>query len=190
MKAGELLLVTGGARSGKSTFAENYAQQSGKDIVYIATCQGLDEEMSSRIEAHRRRRPDTWKTIEEPLGLAGSLLSYGRSPQRLLLIDCLTLWLSNSLLSKAGFDGERLADEHMIPGMMEKVLTEARNVAVLAAKVPAQVVVVTNEVGQGLVPENRLGRLYRDLAGQTNSLLAARADKVYLLVAGLPVRLK
>jgi adenosylcobinamide kinase/adenosylcobinamide-phosphate guanylyltransferase len=190
VRAGKLLLVTGGARCGKSTFAENYAETSGREVVYVATCQGLDQEMKGRIAAHRRSRPSTWLTVEEHFLLDKVLLRYGRSLKRLLLVDCLTLWLTNVLLERVGFDGERLADEQVGQVVFDYILARAKNIATLAAKVPAEVVLVTNEVGWGLVPENRLARLYRDLAGKVNQVFAAEADEVYMLVAGLPLRLK
>lgn len=190
MRSGKLLLISGGARCGKSTLAENYAKTSGREVVYVATSQVLDEEMKERVRAHRRSRPSTWPTVEEPYALEKVLWQYGRRRERLLLVDCLTLWLSNILLDKVGFNGEQLADSKIGPVIATYILTRAKNVAALAAKVPAEVVLVTNEVGWGLVPENTLARLYRDLAGKTNQAFAAQADEVYMVVAGLPLRLK
>ncbi len=190
MRSGRLLLISGGARSGKSTFAENYAKTSGREVVYVATSQALDEEMRERVKAHRRSRPSTWPTVEEPYALEKVLWHYGRCRERLLLVDCLTLWLSNILLQQVGFNGERLADKKPGSIIIGDIITRARNAAVLAAKVPAEVVLVTNEVGMGLVPESSLARLYRDLSGKVNQAFAAEADEVYMLVSGLPLRLK
>jgi adenosylcobinamide kinase/adenosylcobinamide-phosphate guanylyltransferase len=190
VRSGKLLLVSGGARSGKSTFAENHAKISGREVVYVATSQVLDEEMRARVKAHRRFRPSSWPTVEEPYALEKVLWHHGRRRERLLLIDCLTLWLSNIMLEKLGFDGEQLTGREPDPVIVTDIIARAKNTAALAAKVPAEVVVVTNEVGWGLVPENPLARLYRDLAGKVNQAFATAADEVYMLVAGLPLRLK
>lgn len=190
MRSGKLLLISGGARCGKSTFAENQAKTSGREVLYVATSQALDEEMKARIRAHRLSRPSTWPTVEEPYALEKVLWHYGRCRERLLLVDCLTLWLSNILLERVGFNGEQLVDGESGPVIVTDILTRVKNTATLAAQVPAEVVLVTNEVGWGPVPENPLARLYRDLAGKTNQAFAAKADEVYLLVAGLPLRLK
>lgn len=187
--AGKVILITGGARSGKSTFAERYARESGKQVVYIATSPVVDEETRRRIAAHQRRRPPEWETVEEPLHLEEALCAHGRSG-RLLLVDCLTLWLTNHLLARAGLEGEALADAARAEAILTDLLAYVEATADLTRALPAEVVLVTNEVGLGLVPDNPLSRLFRDLVGKSNQCFAAVADEVYVLFAGLPLRLK
>lgn len=160
-------LVLGGARSGKSAYAERLCPAGG---VYVATAAPADHEMADRIRHHRARRGPAWTTIEEPLDLAGVLSM--AAPGRPLLIDCLTLWLSNLL--EAGRD---VAAE-----------TTTLTQALRAAATP--VVLVSNEVGMGIVPSTPLGRAFRDHAGQLNQAVAAVADRVVLVIAGLPLVLK
>lgn len=162
-------LVLGGARSGKSAYAESLFGDA--PALYLATGQALDGEMAERIDHHRRRRGSGWSTLEEPLELAGALDNVMR-PDRPVLVDCLTMWLSN--LMQAGLDVERAID-----GLCE----------VLAA--PAgPVVLVSNEVGLGLVPETRLGREFRDHQGRVNQRIAAIGRRVVFVAAGLPLILK
>lgn len=173
------IFVTGGARSGKSTFAETLALEFSAPLCYLATAQALDAEMDARIIKHRQRRGDVWRTIEEPLLLAGVLTDlddgYGA-----VLVDCVTLWLTNLL-----FKYEDCGD-----GVEELVLGDVRQLAGLLPTLSIPVIVVSNEVGMGLVPENRLGRLFRDIAGQANQLIAAAADEAWLVASGIPIRLK
>jgi adenosylcobinamide kinase/adenosylcobinamide-phosphate guanylyltransferase len=165
-----ITLVTGGARSGKSAEAERRVLALPGPPVYIATAEAGDGEMAERIARHRQRRGAEWRTVEAPLALAGALeASDGAGPR---LVDCLTLWLSNVLL--AGREGEAAAEA------LE---------AVLRAQV-SPVVLVTNEVGAGIVPENALARAFRDAAGLLNQRIAAVADEVVLTVSGLPLVLK
>jgi adenosylcobinamide kinase/adenosylcobinamide-phosphate guanylyltransferase len=164
-----LTLVIGGARSGKSRFAESLITALPAPWIYLATAQALDAEMAARIGAHQARRGAGWTTIEAPRDLAGAIAAQGAMP---ILVDCLTLWLSNLLLAHADCDAEI--------GRLEQVLGEAA----------AQVVVVSNEVGLGIVPDNALARRFRDLQGLLNQRIAARADRVVLMVAGLPLTLK
>ena len=162
-------LVLGGARSGKSAYAE--ALFGDTPALYLATGQALDGEMAERIDHHRRRRGDGWSTLEEPLDLAESLENVLR-PDRPVLVDCLTMWLSN--LMHAGRDLDRSLD---------------RLCTVLAA--PAgPVVLVSNEVGMGLVPDTALGRQFRDAQGRTNQKVAQIARRVVFVAAGLPLILK
>jgi adenosylcobinamide kinase/adenosylcobinamide-phosphate guanylyltransferase len=166
-----LALVLGGARSGKSRFAESLVASAGLPALYIATAEPRDDEMRARIAAHRARRGVGWTTIEEPLELANRLLSEAAG-KRPILIDCLTLWLANLMAagSDIGFEIERL--RATLPLM----------------KVP--VVMVANEVGLGIVPENELARRFRDHAGRLNQGIAALADRVVFMAAGLPLALK
>jgi len=164
------ILVTGGARSGKSAFAERLVRTLGAQAVYIATAEAHDDEMAARIEAHRARRGAGWTTREAPLDLVGALAaSDGRSPR---LVDCLTLWLSNLMFAERDWEAEGRALAEVIP------------------RQSAPIVFVTNEVGSGIVPENALARAYRDAAGQLNQMIAATVDDVYLTVSGIPVKVK
>lgn len=162
-------LVLGGARSGKSDFALGLVERHAGARVYLATAEAGDGEMAARIARHRRRRENGWSTLEEPLDLAAALASAGGAA---VLVDCLTLWVSN--LMGAGRDVERAADA-------------------LVAALPAltgPVVFVSNEVGSGIVPDNALARAFRDHAGAVNQRVAAAAARVYLVAAGLPLLLK
>ncbi|MCC3376896.1 bifunctional adenosylcobinamide kinase/adenosylcobinamide-phosphate guanylyltransferase [Cohnella sp. REN36] len=175
-----IVLVTGGARSGKSAFAERYAALHGREGVYVATSEALDEEMARRIALHRAQRERSgfaWRTVEEPLDLAGTLLRLREKP--VVLVDCLTLWLSNHLLREEGqADAEARIEERM------QTLAEA------LGGMKGCVILVTNEVGDGVVPAYPLGRVYRDLAGVLNRQIAAVSDEVFLVTAGIPVELK
>jgi len=164
-------LVLGGARSGKSRYAERLVEAAAAGGTYCATAEARDAEMALRIAAHRERRCPFWHTVEEPLALAPVIAGAARS-ERPLLIDCLTLWLSNLLLAGKGVDDETAA-----------LCTALR----LAA---GPVVLVANEVGMGLVPKTPLGRRFRDAAGRVNQEVAALADRVVFVAAGLPLVLK
>jgi len=167
---GAIILVTGGARSGKSRHAEARVRALPGPPVYIATAQAVDEEMRARIDHHIAQRGPGWETIEEPLDLAGALSrSDGAGPR---LVDCLTIWLSNVMLD--GRDWQ----------------TEAAEVIAALAGQDSPVVLVSNEVGMGIVPENALARAFRDAQGWLNQRIAAVADEVEFVVAGLPLRLK
>lgn len=182
------MLILGGARSGKSAIAERMARDMGGRIAFLATAEARDEEMRRRIEAHRSARPPGWRTVEEPLELAGTLRRCAGESD-VILVDCLTLWLSNHLCRLAAPEGcedwrpevERLALE--LEGQLSDLLEVVRSEAVT-------VLVVSNEVGLGLVPATPLGRAYRDLLGTFNRRLAAEAQEVLLMVAGLPIDVK
>jgi adenosylcobinamide kinase / adenosylcobinamide-phosphate guanylyltransferase len=164
-----LTLVLGGARSGKSRYAESIITALPSPWIYVATGQGLDAEMAARIEAHRSRRGAGWSTVEAPRALASVLAAPGSAP---ILVDCLTLWLSNLMMAEAPIEAEfdRLGQA--------------------LDKVTAPVVMVANEVGSGIVPDNALARHFRDLQGWLNQRIAAQADNVVLVVAGLPLFVK
>jgi adenosylcobinamide kinase / adenosylcobinamide-phosphate guanylyltransferase len=164
-----LTLVIGGARSGKSRHAESLIAAAKPPWTYIATAEPGDEEMAARISAHRARRGSDWCTIEAPRDIPDALARYETTP---VLVDCLTLWLSNLMLAHADIDEEI--------GRLEKALLAMR----------APVVVVANEVGLGIVPEHPLGRQFRDWQGILNQRMAAQADRVILMVAGLPLVVK
>lgn len=166
-------LILGGARSGKSSLAEQLATASGLAVTYIATSQPLDEEMRQRIAHHRQRRPAHWQLVEEPLALARVLREHAAA-ERCLLVDCLTLWLTNLLLQE---DGQRLEQERQA---LLEVLGE----------LPGRLILVSNETGLGVVPMGELSRRYVDEAGWLHQALARRSDRVQLCVAGLPMLLK
>ncbi|MFZ4828006.1 MAG: bifunctional adenosylcobinamide kinase/adenosylcobinamide-phosphate guanylyltransferase [Phototrophicaceae bacterium] len=178
---GKLILLLGGARSGKSTYAERWAQKHGRDVLFVATAQAFDTEMTARIDAHRASRPAEWHTLETPQHLARALATQSYAVDT-VIVDCMTLWVTNILLS---FDDD--ATEASIHAE-----TEAQVVELLEyiAQHPATWLLVTNEVGMGVVPPTRLGRFFRDALGFANQRVASHADEVILLVAGLPWRLK
>ena len=166
-------LILGGARSGKSRLAERLASASGLAVTYIATSQPLDGEMAARIAQHRARRPAAWALVEEPLALATTLRQHAHQDS-CLLVDCLTLWLTNLLMLE---DSARLVEER--DGLLECL-----------AALPGRVIMVSNETGLGVVPLGELSRRYVDEAGWLHQAIAARADRVVFTVAGLPMILK
>lgn len=175
--AERLTLILGGARSGKSDFAQALARQRGGDaVLFVATAQAHDDEMRVRIEAHRARRPAAWQTIEAPRDLAHALQN-ARGEPRVVVIDCLTLLVSNILLADERDAEARLTNE------VDALLAWQRAHA-------AEMIVVSNEVGWGIVPDYPLGRAYRDRLGAINQRVARQADEVFLTVAGLPVEIK
>lgn len=168
-------LILGGMRSGKSREAQRRAASSGLEVVYIATATAQDEEMRRRIARHRAQRPAGWTTVEQPLRLADTLQAWGR-PSRCLVVDCLTLWLSNWLLP----EGEPLAG-----------FTAARHELLQAVTgVPGRLILVSNETNQGVVPVNALARRFCDEAGWLHQDIAALCDRVTLMVAGLPMDIR
>lgn len=166
-------LILGGARSGKSRYAETLAQQSGREVIYIATATAQDAEMQSRIAHHQASRPAHWQTIEEPLALATCLQQHA-APERLLLVDCLTLWLTNLLCAE---DASRLQQE--TTQLLQRL-----------PELPGDIIFVSNEVGLGIIPLGELTRRYVDEAGRLHQQLAAQMQRVVFMVAGLPHLLK
>ena len=180
-----LTLILGGARSGKSRYAQELAAQEsrGRPVLYVATAQAGDDEMRERIARHRRDRPETWRTVEEPLDVAGVLKR--ETDAGVILIDCLTFFVVNHML-KSG-DAATCEGESWDAEGAEAAV---RELARVAREVSATVIVVSNEVGMGLVPETALGRAFRDVAGRANQETAAAADRVRLIVAGIPMVVK
>ncbi len=164
-------LVLGGARSGKSAVAEGQVLQSGLEPVYLATAEARDGEMADRIARHRARRGQVWTTIEEPLELTDTLIAEAR-PDRIILVDCLTLWLSNLM------------------GAERDPVAEGDRLAVALADAAGPIVLVSNEVGQGIVPDNALARRFRDEAGLIHLKVAAVAGRVLFVTAGITQTLK
>lgn len=165
------ILVIGGTRSGKSRFAVDLAKRLGRDIAYVATCQAADAEMRQRIARHRRQRPARWKTIEPPADPA-TVIAQGDGKLEGLILDCLTMYISQGVMAGRS--------DALIQRQVRRLCQAIRR-----ASYP--VIVVTNEVGSGIVPEFPLGRRFRDLAGLANQIAAAFADEVYWLVAGIPM---
>lgn len=179
--ARKLVLVTGGARSGKSSFAEEYAAKCGPWVEYIATAQEADEEMKIRVALHRQRRPSSWKTIEAPYDAVPAMQEAVQRADA-VLFDCLTLYISNLLLApEMPFDPLERSNI---------VLNRWKDLLAAAAAGKASVIIVTNEVGCGIVPQNALAREYRDLSGFANQLAAKWADEVYLMTCGLAMDVK
>lgn len=177
-------LVLGGARSGKSAYAERLALESGKEVVYLATSRAGDAEMAARIAHHRERRPAHWQTVEEELALAASLRAWS-APHRIVLVDCLTLWLSNLLFC----DGREWPEVGAVT-LPERFHAERAALLELLADAPGDIVFVSNEVGMGIVPWGAVSRCFADEAGRLNQDVAARAERVVFVAAGLPLVLK
>ena len=170
-----IVLVLGGVRSGKSRYAQELAAR-GRRVAFLATAEAGDDEMRQRIARHREERPAWWTTFEVPIALEDALLQCGAGQFDTILIDCLTVWTAN-LMEHEGQD-------------CEVVLAHADRLAKLLRSVSGSVVLVSNEVGSGIVPDNEIGRTYRDLLGGVNQRVAAAADEVILLVAGCPLFIK
>ncbi|NLX89307.1 MAG: bifunctional adenosylcobinamide kinase/adenosylcobinamide-phosphate guanylyltransferase [Syntrophomonadaceae bacterium] len=170
-------MVTGGARSGKSRFAGLTASKAKASVYYIATCIPQDEEMMARVEHHRQNRPSNWITLEEAVDPARVIEQYDRAGS-VFILDCLTLLVSNWLLS-----GE-------ISNCPEEILARVKRLAETASNAQALVIIVTNEVGWGIVPADQLSRDYRDILGRANQIIASYADEVYLMVSGLALEIR
>lgn len=164
-------LVIGGARSGKSSYAEKLASLSGKNVIYIATAQAYDDEMQARIQQHQDQRPDKWETIEEPINI-DQVISDNSLISNCILIDCLTLWLTNLLCEKR----DVAACKQTLLDALQQSFSD--------------IILVTNETGMGIVPMGQLTRRYCDEAGWLHQMIAAVADEVVLMVAGIPVLIK
>lgn len=197
--AGRLILVTGGGRSGKSRYAQRLGEAAPTPRLFVATCPIMDDEMRARIERHQReRQAGAWTTVEEQLDLIGVLDRHVDA--RFVLVDCLTLWVNNLMFVQAreagdsGARGERPEGEGAgldANAVSEDQMTDAASrVADAATRHPGDVVFVTNEVGLGIIPEHPVVRHYRDLVGRCNQAIAAAADQVVLLVAGVPIVIK
>jgi len=176
------ILITGGARSGKSRFAQELALKLGKPVLFVATAVAGDEEMRHRIEEHQKNRPSDWSTLEVTT-YVGSRISQQIGRAQVVVVDCITL-LVNNIFSQ-------YSDQPPDASLIEPKLTaEIGELIECINHTNASFIMVTNEVGTGLVPANQVGRLYRDLLGKANQMLAQSADEVYLMVAGLPVLIK
>lgn len=175
----QTIFVTGGACSGKSIFAEKRAREFGAPLGYLATAQALDAEMADRVRRHRDRRGADWTTIEEPVHLSQAL-ACSDGQYRVILVDCVTLWLSN-LLFKYEDAGENIE---------ERIREDVQRLKSTLHGMVTPVILVSNEVGMGIVPENALARLFRDIAGSANQVLASTADEAHAVISGITLRLK
>jgi adenosylcobinamide kinase/adenosylcobinamide-phosphate guanylyltransferase len=176
--AKQIILLLGGARSGKSRYAQQLAGQLSDKVLFVATGEALDEEMQTRIAEHRKNRPENWRTLEIPAGV-GRTIKKKNGDAQVVLIDCITLLISNLLHDKPDYSEAE-----------KRVMSEINELVAVMNKLDASFIIVSNEVGMGLVPETKLGRIYRDMLGKANQLLASHATEVYLMVACLPVRVK
>ena len=174
MNRKKIILITGGVRSGKSQFALDLAQSFPGPKAYLATAQPLDREMAERIRRHKRNRPKDWQTLEEPLRLSEILEKKG-DEFSLILIDCLTLWISNGLMA------------HWTE---KKFLQEADRLRKVCRETRCSLIIVSNEVGLGIVPDNPSARMFRDLSGLIHQKISRQADEVYFMVSGIPLQLK
>lgn len=182
--ANQCLLILGGARSGKSRFAKEMALRLGDRVLFVATGEARDEEMKQRIEEHKRERPPSWRLLEAPTGV-GRRMREEIGDAQVVIVDCLTLLVSN-VIGQCGDDPEQISAE-----LVQKRLdTEIDELIGCVNGSMATFILVSNEVGMGLVPENRLGRLYRDALGKVNQILAQHADQVYFMLSGIPLSLK
>ena len=190
---GRLTLILGGARSGKSTFAENRAKELGGDsVLYTATSEAKDVEMQQRVTSHRVARPPAWETLEAPRNVAQALRQES-SAAKVVLLDCMTFLVANHLMDAAAprenpFD-EPIADP-FDPRIEANVVGEVEALIDYVQEFNIEMLVVSNEVGLGVVPAYELGRAYRDILGRANQILARHADEVQLLVAGIPMKVK
>ena len=178
--SGKIILIIGGAKSGKTSLAMKMAKEpvtkgNGGTIVYLATGEARDSEMKRRINIHKKSRPKNWKTIEEPIDIISAVQKEVKKKQTIIL-DCITLWLNNIIAKK------NISEDTIIKKLKTfiKVCKEGNST----------IIIVSNEVGLGIVPENKLARYFRDIAGNVNQIIAKYADNVYLTVAGIPIKLK
>jgi len=172
------ILVLGGARSGKSRFAQGLAQNLGKKVLFVATGEPLDEEMKARIIEHKKNRPPQWETLEAPYNTVEQIELHALDAD-VVLLDCMTLLISNLLIGK-----------RYHAAIEKKVLSYIERLTSLLDQINASWIIVSNEVGMGLVPEIKLGRIYRDILGKANQLVAQRATEVYFLISGIPIKIK
>jgi adenosylcobinamide kinase / adenosylcobinamide-phosphate guanylyltransferase len=173
-----VVLITGGARSGKSTYAQNRAAESSPDVLFVATAEALDQEMIDRIAVHRRSRPQTWLTLEASSDIGSEIIRHNTGT-KIIIVDCITL-LINAVFNRC----------HDRAEIEKAAATEIDGLVAAFRKLDATFFIVTNEVGLGIVPDNEAARTYRDVLGTANQKLAAAADEVFLMVSGIPIKIK
>ncbi|MBN2073946.1 MAG: bifunctional adenosylcobinamide kinase/adenosylcobinamide-phosphate guanylyltransferase [Dehalococcoidales bacterium] len=175
------ILITGGARSGKSSYAQTLAEKSGEKVLFVATAEARDDEMRRRIETHKANRPASWTTLETPTKVGKNIRDH-MGDNKVIVLDCITL-LVNAIFNEFGENLDEKKTEEAVVKEIEELID--------CMKSPDRdFIIVTNEVGLGLVPANEAGRFYRDILGKANAMLAAACDEVYLMVSGLPVKIK
>ena len=179
------ILLIGGARSGKSNYAEELAKNIGDDVLFVATAEAGDEEMKKRIAAHQKSRPDHWRTLEAPINVGSAILGDAQSKDT-IIFDCVTLLVTNILCRHMNPDSDGINEDRFEAETMEEIsgliqAMEATN---------ASFILVTNEVGEGIIPIGAATRAYRDVLGRANQVLAKACSEVYLMVAGIPLRAK
>lgn len=174
----KVILLLGGARSGKSSYAQKLAITMGGNVIFIATGEPLDNEMKNRIDKHKKSRPKKWKTIEAPKNI-GQIIKENAENIGTILIDCVTLLVSNLLCSEPDY-----------PNAKKRIINEVNELINAMKVTKSNVILVSNEVGLGLVPDNKMGRHYRDLLGKVNQILADNADEIYFMIAGIPLKIK
>lgn len=186
---GKILLVTGGARSGKSSYAEERAKATGGQVLYIATAIPFDDEMVQRIKKHQSDRPDHWETYEGYENLPETLLEAGTCFTGRLM-DCVTLWITNLVFKAVGYEDFDKIEGERLAFLERQILEETERLIDTFRRLEGLNILVTNEIGLGLVPENRMGRYFRDLQGRVNQRLGRAADEVVLSVCGIPMQVK
>ncbi|WP_372712942.1 bifunctional adenosylcobinamide kinase/adenosylcobinamide-phosphate guanylyltransferase [Ilyobacter sp.] len=185
---GKIIYVTGGARSGKSSFAENHVAASKLKRVYLATSIPFDNEMKLRVEKHKEQRGENWLTIEAYKNLY-EILKNKVSNEKIILLDCLTVMVTNLMIMEKEYDWDSIGKEEL-HSIEEKIQEEIKGIFDFVEEKNLELVIVSNELGMGLVPPYALGRHFRDIAGRMNQMVAEKADEAYLVVSGLPMRLK
>jgi adenosylcobinamide kinase/adenosylcobinamide-phosphate guanylyltransferase len=180
----KIIFVTGGARSGKSAFAQERAKEN-EDVAYIATARITDSEMRERVRMHRESRPKAWKTYE----VQNNLPAVFDRNHRTFLLDCLTVYISNAVVGAVGEEDE-IVDARVQEETEERIMRDVERMIGIVREKDLTAIIVSNEVGMGVVPPYPMGRLFRDITGRANKLLAAAADEAYLVVCGIPMKLK
>lgn len=184
----KIVLVTGGARSGKSSFAESYIKECGEKIAYIATSIPFDEGMQDRVKKHKAQRPSEWTTVEKYFDLH-KIIKDIKVNHDSALLDCLTIMCSNIMFADNQYDFNTIAREE-IDSLEKLILSQVDMLLGEARENELSLIIVTNELGMGIVPENRLARIFRDIAGKVNQLVAKKSDEVYFVVSGIEMKVK
>lgn len=185
---GKIIYVTGGARSGKSSYAENLIFKSERPRMYIATSIAFDEEMKSRVQKHREQRGSDWITVEAYKNIVEAIEKSSKENE-IILLDCLTNLVSNNMILEENYDWDHI-DQDTVNHVEEKIKLEVEEIIEYIEKSDYELIVVSNELGMGIVPSYPLGRYFRDICGRMNQIVAEKSDEAYLLVSGIPMRLK
>lgn len=183
-----IILITGGSRSGKSAYAEELAKKTKLGVLYIATSIPFDDEMKDRVKKHKARRPDTWHTFEGYKGLK-QVFHNNEMLFDTILLDCITIMVTNLMFEQAGDSFDEL-DNEAIDKMEKEILYEVSDFLDAAEESSKTTIIVTNEIGCGIVPEYKISRVFRDIAGKVNQYIASRAEEVHMVVCGIPIKIK